>query len=207
MVCTENCRIWINALASPEPLAHYSISCATSCVPTQYNKNLSFNFRWNSSYYMITSFVDLKPAVVQTLSKLYDDIEVAFTEPEWTKMKQIKAVLKPLEEATKLLSKYDASISTVIPFVTAIIKDLECTPADHGVMTWKRALKKNIETRFSDIESNRHYAVATMLDSRYKHFFYRDANTFIDTKDYLVGKLIEYLEGPNPRQVNISHFY
>ena len=150
---------------------------------------------------MIKSFVHLKPAVVQTLSTLHEDIDVEFSESEWTKMKQIESVLKPLEEATKLLSKFDASISTVIPFVTAIIKDLECTPADHGVMTWKRALKKNIETRFSDIESNTHYTIATMLDSRYKHFFYREANTFMTTKDYVVEKLIEYLRSSNPRQV------
>ena len=115
---------------------------------------------------MINSFVETEDAVGPTLSKLRE-IGVEFTRSEWDKMKQIVAVLKPLEEATKVLSKFDASISMVIPLVTALIKSLEVTHEDYGVMTWKRALRANIETRFSDIESNKHYAVATMLDSRY----------------------------------------
>ena len=153
---------------------------------------------------MIKSFITNKPAVVNTLSQLHDEIDVQFTEPEWTKMKQIYCVLEPIEEATKLLSKFDAPISVVIPFVTGLMKSLEVTHNDHGVMTWKRALRENIETRFSDVESNMHYTVATMLDSRYKHYLYRESDTFEATKDYIVEKLIESLRSTNPRQVNTT---
>ena len=150
---------------------------------------------------MIKSFVDTEDAVVQTLSKLRGEIGVQFTDAEWTTMGKIERVLKPLEEATKCLSSYDASISMVIPFVTGLVKSLEDAPEDHGVLTWKRALKNNIETRFCDIESNMHYTVGTMLDSRYKHYLFREEDTFRATKDYAIEKLIAHLRTSDPRQV------
>ena len=149
---------------------------------------------------MAKSFVDLWPAVVQTLSKLRD-IGVEFSQSEYDKLVLIVQVLQPLEETTKLLSKFDASISMVIPLVAGIMKSLEISPRDHGVITWKRALRDNIEERFADIELNKHYTVATMLDSRYKHYIYRDRDTFEVTKDFLVDKLTESLRSSDPRQV------
>ena len=115
---------------------------------------------------MARSFVELRPAVDETLKNLWQDLGVEITNHDWDIIEKIVSVLKPLEEATKMLSKSDASISLVIPFVTALIKSLEDTNQDRGVLTWKRALKKNVEQRFASIESNTHFTVATMLDSR-----------------------------------------
>ena len=144
---------------------------------------------------MARSFWDLRPAVDETLKNLWEDLGVELTNQDWGIIEKIIGVLKPLEEATKLLSKFEASISMVIPLVTAIIKSLEDRTEDRGVLTWKRALKKNMEDRFSTIESNVHYTVATMLDSRYKHHFYREPNTVNDTKDYIIDKLYQSLTG------------
>ena len=82
------------------------------------------------------------------------------------------------------------------------------TPEDHGVLTWKRALKLNIEKRFQDIETNMHYTAATLLDSRYKHYMFRNAETFTATKQFLVDKLIESMGGGsgNSTRVRKNHF-
>ena len=156
---------------------------------------------------MINSFVETEPAVVQTLSKLREDIGVQFSDAEWTTMGKIKSVLEPLEEATRLLSRFDASISMVIPLVTGLMKSLEDKPEDRGVLTWKRALRLNIETRFQDIEYINHYTVSTMLDSRYKHYFFRDSTTFEATKDYIVDKVVESLGSFDSHQQVISSHY
>ena len=115
---------------------------------------------------MVRSFVEQRPAVDETLKNLWQELGVELTNQDWETLVKIERVLKPLEEATKMLSKFDASISLVIPFVTAIVKSLEDASEDRGVLTWKRALKKNMEKRFSEIEETKHYTVATMLDSR-----------------------------------------
>ena len=144
---------------------------------------------------MVSGFQKLRPAIDETLKNLWQDVGVELTNQDWTTIEKISRVLKPLEEATKLLSKFDASISMVIPFVTTILKSLEDQSEDRGVLTWKRALKKNLEERFSTIESNFHYTAATMLDSRYKHHFYRNPDTAKDTKDYITEKIYQSLTG------------
>ena len=150
------------------------------------------NFRWNSSYFMINSYVELKPALVQTLANL-EDVDTEFNNQEWQLMEKIQRTLQPLEEATRLLSKFEASISMVIPLVTTILKSLEDTREDRGVLTWRRDLRENIKTRFSSIESNTHYTAATLLDSRYKHYLFRNPITYPQTKEYIVERMARSL--------------
>ena len=71
------------------------------------------------------------------------------------------------------LSKRSAHIGCCIPVVTTIIADLEVTNKDHGVKTMKRGLKEAMETRFKPLEFNEKYTIATFLDPRYKHKFFR----------------------------------
>ena len=151
---------------------------------------------------MVCSIVELKPALIQTLSDL-PEVGTEFTANDWDLMRKIIRVLKPFEEETRKLSKQDASISTVIPFVTMIIKSLEDTEEDRGVLTWKRALKKNIETRFSEIESQKHYTMATILDSRYKHFFYRNPDTYLETKNQLIEEMIQVLRAQDTQSQQV----
>ena len=141
---------------------------------------------------MINSYVELKPALVQTLANL-EDVDTEFNNQEWQLMEKIQRTLQPLEEATRLLSKFEASISMVIPLVTTILKSLEDTREDRGVLTWRRDLRENIKTRFSSIESNTHYTAATLLDSRYKHYLFRNPITYPQTKEYIVERMARSL--------------
>ena len=125
--------------------------------------------RWNSTFYLLVSLLDLKDPVVDTLQELAPDCAAhEFSGTEWKTMQKIVNVLKPFEEATKLLSEYDASISMAIFSVTLIVKSLESESADDvGVLSMKRALRHAMTTRFSTMEQNKRYTVATLLDSRY----------------------------------------
>ena len=150
-------------------------------------------FRWNSVLIMLVSIVEQEAAVVQTIQNV-ENVPVYFTPNEWRLMRKVVGVLKPFHEITLMLSQHDASISMTIPTVTLIFKSLEENPReDQGVLGLKRALKKGMDERFYDIETKEHFIVSTLLDSRYKKYFYRDPNTLDRAKCILTEKLVERL--------------
>ena len=142
---------------------------------------------------MLVSIKDLKPSIVQTLSNVRCGIE--FTNRDWDTLDLIITVLKPFYDATKMLSQHDASISMAIPVVTAIMKDLEDSPSgdDHGVRGMKRSLRSSMERRFEEIEEKDYYRVSTLLDCKFKQYFFRDPTTLDETKDVIINKIVESL--------------
>ena len=109
-------------------------------------------------------------------------------------MEKIVGVLKPFVDATEMLSSRDASISMAIPFVTSIMTSLDVIGADTGVKTMKRKLKEAMEERFAGMEGNDHYAVATLLDCKYKKHFFRDPSTLDRAKNVIVDKIVQALQ-------------
>ncbi|KAJ4925399.1 hypothetical protein JOQ06_018131, partial [Pogonophryne albipinna] len=64
----------------------------------------------------------------------------------------------------------------VIPSIKALTRLLETTAeTDHGVKTSKATLLEAIQRLFGDICSQRLYAIATLLDPRYKDRYFPDA--------------------------------
>ena len=128
--------------------------------------------------------------MVQTLSNMRADAPVEFLERDWALLEKVTKVLQPFKEATLWLSKSDASIAMAIPMVTTILKSLEIIARkDHGVIGLKRDLNDEMDRRFSDMEANYHYAAASLLDSKYKQFFFRDSDCLDNVKEYIVGKI------------------
>ena len=147
--------------------------------------------RWNSTSDLMQSIYELKDPVVDTLNKI-EDAPVDFLPRDWKLMRQVKMVLQPFKDATEQLSFHDASISMVIPTVTMIIDTLaEETSDDIGVLGLKRHLREEMELRFSGIESKEHYAIATILDGKYKKCFFQDSDMFEAAKALLVEKLVQ----------------
>ena len=52
--------------------------------------------------------------------------------------------------------------------VNSIIRSLEITDSDAGVMKMKREMLKSLKNQYKHMESNEYYAIATLLDSRFK---------------------------------------
>ena len=138
---------------------------------------------------MADSIWKLKPALVQILSDMRDP-PTDLTRQDWELLEKVIRVLKPFKEATEWLSKSDASISLGIPMITTIRKSLEVLAGiDRGVMGMKRNLTDAMDTRFAQMEETIHYSAATILDSKFKHRFFRDPACMRKAKDYIVDEI------------------
>ena len=77
--------------------------------------------------------------------------------------------MQPFEEATKEASYLSALISIVVPIVNALIKQKEKEDEDdEGTKSMKRQLLASLSSRYKDMESNPFFAIACVLDPRYK---------------------------------------
>ena len=150
--------------------------------------------RWNSTFDMLGSFVRTEEPLILTLR---ETDQTPFSDSEWNLMRKVITVLQPFKEATLDLSKRDASISMCIPTVTTIMNGLEEHHDDFGVRTMKRSMWNNMGERFSNMEFNRHYTIATLLDSKYKGCFYRYPMTLINAKEYLIDEVAQLLREEN----------
>jgi hypothetical protein len=98
---------------------------------------------------------------------------------EWKLSKQLLDVLKPLQVATVALQSNDTpTISTVIPYVSTIIKDCEDIRdnSEEYAPIIRRVAKSivvGIKRRFSSVLDNSLYAIATLVDPTTKHYFLR----------------------------------
>ena len=67
---------------------------------------------------------------------------------DWELMEKIVDCLRPFHDASKLLQREDASVSCYIPVVRTIMKLLETSRADIGVMNYKKNLYNEVKSRF-----------------------------------------------------------
>ncbi|CAH0730540.1 unnamed protein product, partial [Brenthis ino] len=133
--------------------------------------------RWNSSYYMLERLDCIKESL--SLYSSNNKIE-QFDADDWILIQELIKVLKPLEDTTKKLSSQNTCISDVIPLVRALnkiydeknmhISDISVS----AVVTFVSALKNELEYRFSEIDKNVLYQVATFLDPHYKGKFFSE---------------------------------
>jgi hypothetical protein len=106
------------------------------------------------------------------------DVGIDFSAQDWLLVEKDVKALKAFEEATNMLSSSDATISSVIPIVTTIIKSLETSSADRGILGMKRSLKQSMEAWFQSVESTKNYLIATLLDTKFKRYFFRCSDSF-----------------------------
>ena len=86
---------------------------------------------------MLERVLKLKPAVVSALFN--SDSDIHLSAKEFQLIAKVTEILVYFEQATKILSKPDASIAMSIPIITTIQKALKpCKKKDHGVITLKK---------------------------------------------------------------------
>ncbi|XP_076844397.1 zinc finger BED domain-containing protein 4-like [Brachyhypopomus gauderio] len=123
--------------------------------------------RWNSSFYMIKSILKEKRALCAYAAD--HNLPATLSANDWALLEKTAAVLEPFEELTRKISSATSSAAEVIPAVTILQRLLtENTSTDSGIKTMKSTLLQAVNRRFSDIESQPLYAVATLVDARYK---------------------------------------
>ncbi|KAJ3661175.1 hypothetical protein Zmor_005584 [Zophobas morio] len=129
--------------------------------------------RWNSTFYMFERFLKVKDA----LSLYINDSEIDPILPEeWKIIECCVELLKPFEEATRELSNSHTLISSVIPIIKMLGKKLDdylTRPQDSDpIRVAVTTLKTEVSAKFSLLEENNLYVIATYLDPRYKHKFF-----------------------------------
>ncbi|XP_051176413.1 uncharacterized protein LOC127291369 [Leptopilina boulardi] len=123
---------------------------------------------------MIERFVELR----KTVNGILDDFPSAppaVTAAELEILKELITVLRPLEGATKDLcgQKY-VTASMVIPLINGLQRDFENLVLEHEVaLVLKDNLLKEISRRFGLMESCHFFAIATILDPRFKKVVFK----------------------------------
>ncbi|XP_050984279.1 zinc finger BED domain-containing protein 4 [Labeo rohita] len=101
------------------------------------------------------------------------ELPCTFTIHQWKLIENMVSILAPFEELTQQISSSTASAADVIPCIRALTRLLEKTvESDHGVKTSKTVLLEAVRRRFADIDTQKLYAIATMLDPRYKDRYF-----------------------------------
>ncbi|CAF4948123.1 unnamed protein product [Pieris macdunnoughi] len=135
--------------------------------------------RWNSTFYMIERFVELKDEIKCALSNLDTGNLINLTTYEWDICQSLVVVLQPCEEVTREMSgqKY-VSGSSVIPLTIGLTNALKEIASQtyrqennidifpDEVEMCRQDLLSEIGTRFSNLEQSRTYTVAMFLDPR-----------------------------------------
>ncbi|XP_013856587.1 zinc finger BED domain-containing protein 4, partial [Austrofundulus limnaeus] len=119
------------------------------------------------------------------------DLPATLTAHQWELMDNVLTILAPFEELTKEISSSTATAADVIPAITALKQLLERRAnTDHGVGTAKATLLEAVVRRFSTIEHEPLYSLATILDPRYKNGYF-SAQVRDEVKQLLLAKLAE----------------
>ncbi|KAK2578240.1 hypothetical protein KPH14_000768 [Odynerus spinipes] len=123
--------------------------------------------RWNSTYYMIQRFLELKTAVSDILI-CHKTAPPMLTGLELNIASSLLNILRPLEAATKEISgdKYCTG-SKVIPLVNCTVSKLKTIVIEEPlVMEVRKLILKEINKRMGNIEQVSSLAIATLLDPR-----------------------------------------
>ncbi|KAJ8381100.1 hypothetical protein SKAU_G00018780 [Synaphobranchus kaupii] len=147
--------------------------------------------RWNSTHYMLQSLLEQK----RSLSVYAADHNLAatLTVNQWTLMEKTVKVLAPFEELTRVVSAETATAADVIPAITVLKRVLSREHStDQGIKTMKSTLLEAVERRFSQVETEPLYCIATLVDPRYKDRqvqYFTNPDNLRQAKDALIQEV------------------
>ncbi|XP_018369740.1 PREDICTED: zinc finger BED domain-containing protein 4-like [Trachymyrmex cornetzi] len=128
--------------------------------------------RWNSTYLMLSRIIELRNILPAVLTARKDVSLIAYE--EWEMIVGIVNVLKPVYQATKEMSgEHYVTISKVIPILGCINSALKALNLSNDVELLRSNLLCELDKRFGNIETNSIYAIATLLDPRFKNVVFK----------------------------------
>lgn len=128
--------------------------------------------RWNSSYAMLSRIAEQQTAISAVLAESTKaaDRDMILSSVEIAQVECAMAVLKPLSQATEMLSREKMpSFSVIQPLLTALQKKhLKVSAVEPKMaLDMKEAITGNLARHFSDDERRKLMLVATCLDPRF----------------------------------------
>ena len=162
-------------VAATVSLTHRSCNAKASLMRCQ--KNLgskdekiliqSVPTRWNSLFLMLERFLELKDALVLFFAQEKSD--KSLTNEEWQDVEDLVQLLRPLYDATVEISgEKFTTMSKVIPLSNLLLSYYGSEAKECMVGRFKKELSKSLQARFRWAEGFLNYAVATILDPRFK---------------------------------------
>ena len=106
----------------------------------------------------------------------------------WILAEKTVKILQVYEEATCKANSNYATAGVVISVVNSIIHSLEITDGDAGIMKMKREMLKSLKDCYRHMESNEYYAIATLLDPRFKQRVFSSSSSAVLAKQMLIAE-------------------
>lgn len=129
--------------------------------------------RWNSAFYMIQRFLELKHHMHGVLLKCPTAPNM-ISRDELSVLAEIVEILQPIEYVTRTIGGDSyATTSLVIPMTHCMtIAVRNCSPVTPLGISFRNNILKEFTKRFQHVESIALFAIATLLDPRFKkiHF-------------------------------------
>ena len=133
--------------------------------------------RWNSTFLMLQRAAEQRMAInLYSLERKGID---TLSNTEWEHLERVVLVLKPFYDATFDICLEDASISIAIPIVAMIMGKLQSDDPDvgEGLVQMRAALRDAMLRRFSHLKKMPYLCAATLLDPRFKKFYFTSEET------------------------------
>ncbi|XP_033220338.1 zinc finger BED domain-containing protein 4-like isoform X2 [Belonocnema kinseyi] len=124
---------------------------------------------------MIVRFIEIRGVVVEVMNNHPDSLPM-ITPKEIEELMEVSNILKPREEITREWSaeKY-VTISKVIPTINGLREGLSTKKTKSNLVNnLKTEIRDEIKLRFGLMEEVKHFAVATLLDPRFKKIDLKD---------------------------------
>ncbi|XP_054280480.1 zinc finger BED domain-containing protein 4-like [Macrosteles quadrilineatus] len=146
--------------------------------------------RWNSTFYMLKRLHEQKQALILVGSNPETKLSTEITNEDWKTIEYAVDILEIFENATLQLSKETSTISEIIPMIHTIQHVLETrAPQGSGLQGLKNDLLASLKRRFMDMEENRTYACATLLDPRFKSTPFKKKDNFEMAKIHVLEEM------------------
>lgn len=160
--------------------------------------------RWNTTFYMLQQFQNMKDAITSTVASMKSDIQLS--EEDWDIIQEVIPLLNIFYEVTVDISQENyVMASKYIVLCKLIIYQIEkideCSVSSTPVQELVNTLRSQLKQRLGDVESNFLLCEATILDPRFKRIGFRDLNNFERAVESLKYKISNE---SNPVEITVS---
>lgn len=144
--------------------------------------------RWDSTYLMISRLVEQRYALKYLVEELNYSLPVEINSQQWKQLSDLCQILKCFYDATKTISKNETTASEAIPIYLSIKNTLSSVGNDLGssVTIAKNEILSQMKRRFANMERQKNYVLATLLDPRFKDRIFIDK---VAAKQMLIEEL------------------
>lgn len=123
--------------------------------------------RWNSQLHLLTRLMEQKQAVLLSASDL--NFQVNLSARQWTTIEEVIRILDVFDRATFVASSSQVTISEIIPLVNSTINALQNFKSTLGsIQPFRNDLLTSLKRRYQSVETEKLYALGTILDPRFK---------------------------------------